>query len=101
MNATRERPSQFLKVSLFLAAGASVLLAFARDDLPQHDDAVAVHECHPGEALAVFEGITDQWLLRLEAALCHLIGLQRVGIFHFLTPRLFAHLPLELRDAAG
>merc|ERR1719188_2167847 len=87
--------------SLLLAASATLLLPLARDDLAQHHDAVAVHERHTRQALAVLEGVAHQRLLGLEAALGHLVGLQGVRVFHLLAARLLAHLPLELRDAAG
>merc|ERR1740123_1789844 len=66
----------------------------------KHDDAVSIHECHPGKSLAIFESVTHQRLLRLEAALGHLIGLQGVRVLHFLAARLLAHLPLQLGDPA-
>merc|ERR1712087_635074 len=86
---------------LLLAAGRCLLLALAGDDLAQHDHTVAIHECHTRQALAILEGVAHQWLLRREAALGHLIGLQRVGVVHLLAASLLAHLPLELRNAAG
>merc|ERR1712127_822314 len=86
--------------SLFLAALITLLLALASDNLTKHHDAVAVHEGHAREALAILEGVADKRLLRLEAALSHLVGLQRVRVFHLLAARLFAHLPLQGRDAA-
>ena len=49
-------------------------------DLAQHYHTVAVHEGHPREALAILEGVAHKGLLRLEAALSHLIGLQRVRV---------------------
>merc|ERR1712129_108532 len=88
-------------LSLLLASGGGLLLALARDDLAQHDDAVAVHEGDPRQALTILEGVAHQGLLWLEAALSHLVGLERVRVLHLLAPRLLAHLPLELRDAAG
>mmetsp|Transcript_14645 Transcript_14645/g.39179 ORF Transcript_14645/g.39179 Transcript_14645/m.39179 type:complete len:521 (+) Transcript_14645:50-1612(+) len=86
--------------SLLLAAGAALLLALARDDLAKHHNAVAVHERHARQALAVLEGVAHERLLRLEAALSHLVGLEGVGILHLLATRLLAHLPLQLADAA-
>merc|ERR1712190_194014 len=85
--------------SLFLAPGSSVLLALAGDNLAQHDDSVAIHEGHAREALAVLEGVAHKRLLGLEAALCHLVGLQGVGVLHLLASRLLPHLPLELGNA--
>merc|ERR1712176_1471130 len=86
--------------SLLLAAGAALLLALARDHLTKHHHAVAVHERHARQALAVLEGVAHQRLLRLEAALSHLVGLEGVGVLHLLAARLLAHLPLQLADAA-
>merc|ERR1740123_2698929 len=86
--------------SLFLAASSALLLALARDDLAQHDHTVAVHEGDTREALTILEGIAHEWLLRLEAALRHLVGLERVRVLHLLTARLLAHLPLQLADPA-
>merc|ERR1719174_917185 len=86
--------------SLLLAAGSGLLLPLAGDHLPQHHHAVAVHEGDAREALAVLEGVADKRLLRLEGALRHLVGLQRVRLLHILAAGLLAHLPQELRDAA-
>merc|ERR1711920_637743 len=89
-------------ISLLLAATArSVFLALARNDLAEHHHAVAIHESDAGEALAILEGVANQGLLRLEAALSHLVRLQRVWVLHLLAACLLAHLPLELGDAAG
>merc|ERR1739844_591514 len=93
----RER-SQKQRSSLFLAA--TLLLALAGNHLPKHDHAVAVHEGDTRQSLAILEGVANQWLLRLEAALCHLVGLQGVRVFHFLATGFLAHLPLQLADAA-
>merc|ERR1711957_421327 len=87
--------------SLLLAAASSIFLALARDDLAQHHHAVAVHEGHPRETLAILESITHEGLLRLEAALCHLVGLQRVRVLKFLATGLLAHFPLQRGDPAG
>merc|ERR1719229_270984 len=75
-NATRHAS---IDASLLLAARRALLLALARDNLPQHHDTVPVHEGDARKALAILEGVTDERLLRLEAALRHLVGLQRVG----------------------
>merc|ERR1711920_274726 len=89
-------------ISLLLAATArSVFLALARNDLAEHHHAVAIHESDAGEALAVLEGVAHQGLLWLEAALRHLVRLQRVRVLHLLAAGLLAHLPLELGDAAS
>mmetsp|Transcript_83900 Transcript_83900/g.224920 ORF Transcript_83900/g.224920 Transcript_83900/m.224920 type:complete len:200 (+) Transcript_83900:110-709(+) len=85
---------------LLLAAGAALLLALAGDDLPKHHNTVSVHERHAGQTLAVLERVTHQRLLRLEAALRHLVRLQRVRVLHLLSACLFPHLPLQLADAA-
>merc|ERR1712039_914337 len=90
-----------MPASLLLATASAILLSLARDDLAQHDHAVAVHKGDAGEALAILEGVAYQRLLRLEAALSHLVGFQGVRIVHFFAARLLAHLPLELGDAAG
>merc|ERR1711957_1039597 len=87
--------------SLLLAAASSIFLALARDDLAQHHHAVAVHEGHPRETLAVLESVAHEGLLRLEAALCHLIGLQAMRILEFLATGLLAHLPLQRGDPAS
>merc|ERR1712217_753642 len=88
--------------SLLLAASATsrVVLALARDDLAKHHHTIAIHEGDAGETLAILEGVAHQGLLGLEAALRHLVRLQRVRILHLLATCLFAHLPLELGDAA-
>merc|ERR1712178_161658 len=87
-------------LSLLLAALVIALLALAAHHLAKHHHAVAVHESNAGKALAVLEGVADQRLLRLEAALSHLVGLQRVRILHLLATSLLAHLPLQGRDTA-
>merc|ERR1712190_49065 len=87
--------------SLLLAALVIALLALAAHDLAKHHHAVAVHECNTGQALTILEGIAHQRLLRLEAALSHLVGLQGVRILHLLAASLLAHLPLQGRDTAG
>merc|ERR1711979_65655 len=87
-------------LSLLLAASSAFLLALARDDLAQHDHTVAVHEGDTREALTILEGIAHEWLLRLEAALRHLVGLERVRVLHLFTASLLAHLPLQLADPA-
>ena len=61
--------------SLLLATLVITLaLALAAHHLAKHHHTVAVHEGNTGEALAVLEGVADQWLLWLEAALSHLVG---------------------------
>merc|ERR1712028_107833 len=77
------------------------LLALAGHNLSKHHHTVAIHESNAREALAILEGVGNEWLLRLEGAFGHLVGLQGVWVFHFLATSLFAHLPCELRDAAG
>merc|ERR1712039_685534 len=86
--------------SLLLAACTGFFLALAGYHLPEHDDPIAVHEGHTGEPLAVLERVAHQRLLGLEAALGHLVRLQRVRVLHLFPARFLAHLPLELRDAA-
>ena len=70
---------------LLLATTGGLLLALARDDLAQHDNAIAVHEGNAREALAIFERVANQRLLRLKAALRHLVRLQRVRILKLLA----------------
>merc|ERR1711893_551760 len=86
---------------LLLATGASLLLALAGDDLSKHDHAVSIHEGDTRQTLAILEGVAHQRLLWLEAALRHLVRLQRVRIVHLLASSLLAHLPLELRNTAS
>merc|ERR1712014_484673 len=86
--------------SLLLAASSSLGLLLAARHFAQHHDTVTVHESDTRKALAILEAVAHQWLLRLEAALSHLVGLQRVRILHLLATRLLAHLPDKLGDAA-
>mmetsp|Transcript_76454 Transcript_76454/g.120632 ORF Transcript_76454/g.120632 Transcript_76454/m.120632 type:complete len:492 (-) Transcript_76454:62-1537(-) len=82
--------------SLLLATLVITLaLALAAHHLAKHHHTVAVHEGNTGKALAVLEGVADQWLLWLEAALSHLVGLQGVRVLHLLATSLLAHLPLQ------
>merc|ERR1712207_79105 len=92
--------SSAARSSLLLATGTAsrVVLALARDDLAKHHHTISIHEGDSGEALAILEGVAHQRLLRLEAALRHLVRLQRVRILHFLTTGLLTHLPLEFGD---
>merc|ERR1711964_410094 len=101
MDGNTKRPVCGLTSSLLLGSTCRVLLPLARDDLAKHHHAVAIHEGNPREALAILEGIADERLLRLEAALGHLVRLQRMRLLHFLAACLLAHLPLELGDPAG
>mmetsp|Transcript_73712 Transcript_73712/g.208779 ORF Transcript_73712/g.208779 Transcript_73712/m.208779 type:complete len:344 (-) Transcript_73712:164-1195(-) len=100
MDAPASSPCHFGACSLLLATGRRVLLALTGDNLAQHDHAVAVHEGDSRKTLAVLEGVADKWLLRLEAALRHLVRLERVWLFHLLAAGLLAHLPDQLRDPA-
>merc|ERR1712190_340368 len=86
--ATQSESSTLRPSSLLLAPRGSVLLALAGDNLAQHDDSVAIHEGHAREALAVLEGVAHERLLGLEAALCHLVGLQGLVFLHLLASRL-------------
>merc|ERR1711939_803144 len=97
--ATTERCC--MSCSLLLAAGASISLLLDGGDLAQHDHAVTVHEGDTRETLAVLEAVAHERLLRLEAALGHLVGLKRVGVLHLLAAGLLAHLPDDVGDAAG
>merc|ERR1712039_505235 len=85
--------------SLLLAA-TDILLALTRNYLSEHDDTVAIHEGNAGETLAVLEAVAHKWLLWLEAALSHLVRLERVRLLKLLATGLLAHLPLEGRDTA-
>merc|ERR1719359_1432688 len=86
---------------LLLAAGTTVSLLLAAGDLAKHDHTVAIHEGNAGKTLAVLEAVADKRLLRLEAALSHLVGLQGVRVLHLLATSLLAHLPDNLGNAAG
>merc|ERR1712099_89333 len=86
--------------SLLLATSTTLLLALASNDLAKHHHTDAIHECNTGQALAILEGVAHERLLRHEAALGHLVRLQRMGVLHLLAAGLLAHLPLELRDPA-
>merc|ERR1719497_267983 len=86
---------------LLLGGGCAVILALGGDDLAKHDDAIAIHERDAGQTLAILEGVAHQWLLRLERALGHLVGLQGVRVLHLLATGLLAHLPLQGGDTAG
>merc|ERR1719222_224455 len=72
------------------------LLTFARNNFTQHHNTISVHKCNTRKALAILERVADKWLLRLETALCHFVGLQRMRIFHFFAAGLLAHFPLQL-----
>ena len=67
----------------------------------KQDNAVAIHEGNAREALANLEGVTHQWLMWLETALGHLVGLEGVRFIHLLATSTLAHLPLQLGDVAG
>merc|ERR1712078_666118 len=86
--------------SLLLSTSCGLFLPLARHYLTKHDDTVAIHESNTREALAILEGVADEWLLRLEGTLGHLVRLQRVWFFHLLSTGLLAHLPLGRRDPA-
>merc|ERR1711920_47796 len=94
------QPPSVQKHSLLFATFVALFLALTRDNLAQHDNTVTIHESNTRKTFAILECVANEWLLRLEAALRHLIRFQRVWVFHFLTTSLFAHLPLQLRDAA-
>merc|ERR1712232_463786 len=89
------------QLSLLLASCTCLLLPFTRNDLAQHDHAVAIHESDTRQAFAILEGVTHEGLLWLEGALGHLVRFQRVWLFHFLSTSFLAHLPCKLRDAAS
>merc|ERR1712125_214696 len=80
---------------------AGILLPLARNDLAQHNAAVAIHEGNTRETLAILEAVAHERLLWLEAALSHLVALEGVRILHLLATGLLAHLPLELGNTAG
>merc|ERR1711912_176637 len=94
-----------LRTSLLLAPSfACILLCrslLTSDNFTQHHNTVAVHEGYTRETLAVLECVGNKWLLGLEAALCHLVGLECMRVLHLLATGLLAHLPLEGGDTAG
>merc|ERR1719229_1387376 len=99
--ATEAPSAQNASQSLLLATSAGILLPLAGNNFAKHDDTITIHESDSRKTLTVFESVTDERLLRLEAALRHLVRLERMRILHFLSARLLAHLPLELGDTAG
>merc|ERR1712205_277893 len=72
-------------ISLLLATRTSIGLLLDGGNLAQHDDTVAVHERDARKTLAILEAVAHKRLLRLEAALSHLVGLERVRVFHLLA----------------
>merc|ERR1712087_781265 len=87
--------------SLLLTTLVGVCFPLAGDDFAKHYNTIAVHEGNAGQTFAVLEGVADQRLLRLKAALGHFVGLQGVRIFHLLSSSFLAHLPAQLGDAAS
>merc|ERR1739845_40908 len=87
------RAFRILSSSFLLATCRTLFLTLTAHDLAQHHHAVAIHEGDTRETLAVLESIADQRLLGLEGAFGHLVGLQRVGFFHFFPACLFPHFP--------
>merc|ERR1712066_12070 len=85
---------------LLLATSSCFLLPLTCSHLTQHDDTVAVHESNSRQPFAILERVAYERLLRLECTLRHLVRLQGVRFFHFLSTCFLAHLPDELRDAA-
>merc|ERR1711934_858620 len=73
----------------------------AGNDLSQHHNTVAIHECNTGEALTVLECICNKRLLGLEGALSHLVRLQGVWVLQLLAASLLAHLPFQGTDTAS
>merc|ERR1711972_320076 len=61
------------RFSFLLATSRRILLPLTRNDLPKHDHTIAVHEGNARETLTVLECVANKRLLRLEAALRHLI----------------------------
>lgn len=61
--------------------------------LAQHHRGVAVEEGDPAKPLAGLERRNDEGLLRLEAALGHLVGLQGVDTLGLLSAGLLSFLP--------
>merc|ERR550525_1077739 len=86
--------------SLLLATCSCILLALARDDFPEHDNTIPVHEGNPGETFTVLESVAHERLLWLEAALRHLIRLERMRILHLLSSCFLSHFPFQLGNAA-
>merc|ERR1711874_500059 len=87
--------------SLLLASLVAFLLALARYYFAKHDNTISIHEGDTRQPLTILEGITDERLLWLKAALRHLVGFQRMRVLHLLTTRFLSHLPFEFRDAAS
>jgi len=69
----RQKLNVWQNSSLLLAALITFLLALTRDDLTQHHHTITIHESNTGQALAILERVAHKWLLRLEAALRHLV----------------------------
>mmetsp|Transcript_107546 Transcript_107546/g.269790 ORF Transcript_107546/g.269790 Transcript_107546/m.269790 type:complete len:456 (-) Transcript_107546:255-1622(-) len=86
--------------SLLLTTRSALLFTLARNNFAKHYDPIPVHKGDPRQALAILEGVAHERLLRLEAALRHLVRLERVRVFHFFAACLLAHLPLQLADPA-
>merc|ERR1712190_402075 len=93
------KPIRTLDSFLFPAALVGLILLFTRDHFSEHNPTVALHKCHARQTLAVLEGVAHQWLLRLEGALCHFIGFQRMRFLHFLATCFLTHFPLQLGNA--
>merc|ERR1719401_2171460 len=77
------------------------IFLFTRNHFTQHNNTIAIHESDPRETFTVLERVANEWLLRLERCFCHLVGLQCMRIFHFLSTGLFAHLPFQLGNTAS
>merc|ERR1712151_231414 len=103
MKMPKELAMSKLAAGLLLLSTTLVafIFLFARNHFTQHDNAIAIHESDPWETFAILEGITNEWLLRLERCFCHLVGLQCMRIFHLFSTSLFAHLPFQLGNAAS
>merc|ERR1719162_11595 len=72
-NCTREALTKTKSSSLLLATGLLVDCLLTCDNLPQHHHTVTIHESDAREALTILEGVSHEWLLRLEAGFCHLV----------------------------
>merc|ERR1712083_1139213 len=88
-------------ISFLFAPSSGILLPFARNDFTQHDHTVAIHESDAGQTFAILEGVAHEGLLRLERALGHLVRLQGMWVFPFLSTSFLAHLPCQLRNATS
>merc|ERR1719401_2352123 len=100
-NACKYACKSYIYKTAMAKNDTGLLLLFTRNHFTQHNNTIAIHESDPRETFTILERVANEWLLRLERCFCHLVGLQRMRIFHFLSTGLFAHLPFQLGNAAG